>query len=173
MILLPFYALLGVRLQQTHASTLPNRNVPDSHDSRVGRHSLNRQFPPELATLSSVLTNASALTIEFVILGASELLGALRAVVAAAGAERGTLQGHARRRAGEDALGEHVEGVVEGGGGEMGGQWLAGGQTSCEYDSLRSCGCELHQAMAGLAEQAWHIYAVCRVGGCSAGNVTS
>jgi hypothetical protein len=73
-----------------------------------------------------MLSNTGTLTVELIVLGARELLGAFGAVVAlggAAGAEGGCsalgAQGHARRGAGEDALGKHA--VGGGGRVEMGG----------------------------------------------------
>jgi hypothetical protein len=66
-----------------------------------------------------MLSNTGTLTVELIVLGARELLGALGAVVAlggAAGAEGGCsalgAQSHARGGAGEDALGEHGGGDV-------------------------------------------------------------
>ena len=74
---------------------------------------LETQLAPELARLSSVLRNVDTLAIKFVVLGSGKLLGALGAVVAAAGAGRGADgsagKGLARCRAGDSSCGEHGE----------------------------------------------------------------
>ena len=68
---------------------------------------LEAQLAPELAALSAVLSDAGTLAVEFVVLGSGELLGALGAVVAAAGAGRSAGEGHARGLAGSNAGGVH------------------------------------------------------------------
>jgi hypothetical protein len=92
-------------------------------------HLLDAQLAPELAALCAVLGNTGTLAVELVVLGSGELPGALRAVVAAAGAGRSAGKRHARRLAGEDSLGEHggrggveigaIAGVGRKGGGAM------------------------------------------------------
>lgn len=75
-------------------------------------YSQDRQLAPQLSRLLGVLCNTRTLAVELVVLGAGELLGALGAVVAAAGAERGAGESHARRGAGGSTLGEHGVGGV-------------------------------------------------------------
>jgi hypothetical protein len=70
---------------------------------------LERQLAPELARLSGVLGDVGSLAVELVVLGSGKLLGALGAVVAAAGAGRSAGKGLARCRAGDGSGGEHGE----------------------------------------------------------------
>ena len=80
---------------------------PNPYPRQVTGYLLERQLAPELARLSSVLSNVGTLAVELVVLGSGKLLGALGAVVAAAGAGRGAGKCLAGRGAGEGSSGEH------------------------------------------------------------------
>lgn len=86
---------------------VPSDLCVDRGDDDARNGDIKRQLAPELARLLGVLGNAGTLAVELVVLGTSKLLGGLGAVVAAAGAEGCAGNGHALRRAGKDALGEH------------------------------------------------------------------
>lgn len=88
---------------------------------------LEGQLAPELARYSAMLLDAGTLAVELVVLGSCKLLGRLRAVVAAAGAERGAGGRHARCYAGDGALGKHfcVGRVEIGAIGCVRGRWVA------------------------------------------------
>jgi hypothetical protein len=71
------------------------------------RDLLDGQLAPEIARLAGMLGDARTLEVELVVLGAGELLGALRAVGAAGGTKGSAGKGHAGRGAGGNALGNH------------------------------------------------------------------
>ena len=89
---------------------IPSHLCVNAGDDDAGDGDVERKLAPELARLASVLLDVSTLTVELVVLGTSKLLGALGAVVAAAGAGRSAGKGLARGGAGDRAGGEHGEG---------------------------------------------------------------
>lgn len=82
----------------------------DDDDDDGPNDLLQAQLAPELAALGAVLGNAGTLAVELIVLGACKLLGLLGAVVAAGCAGGGAGKGHARRGAGDHALGKHGDG---------------------------------------------------------------
>ena len=96
---------VSLRPQSSVSPTFPPPLSP--HPPQVIVYLLERQLAPELARLGSVLSNVGTLAVELVVLGSGKLLGALRGVVAAAGAGRGAGESLTRRGTGEGSSGEH------------------------------------------------------------------
>jgi len=116
-------------------------------------HLLDGKLAPELPRLGTVRSDTGTLPVELVVLGTDEFLGGFGAVVAAAGAGGRAAKGHALRRAGEEALGEHCFG--------SGMEWRV---EQCGVWVRWACDGEVELTKRGLAD-GWATHGISRLGG--------